>query len=139
MIVEGFDRKIVFPGHFTDGSQDDRRQAVCLRHVRHRAANATVAVISFQSALAPFIGSGEQLDYLVHLAHALVESEPDTIERHGLPPCQRTPPKKYRRRIPGGRQGEQPMREIGNFLWAFYASAAAARLIVCLTRFNRAG
>src|SRR5437762_5566662 len=81
MIVEGFDRKIVFPGHFTDGSQDDRRQAVCLRHVRHRAANATVAVISFQSSLAPFIGSGEQLDYPVHLAHALVESEPDTIER----------------------------------------------------------
>src|SRR5438477_1015648 len=93
MIVKGFDRKIVFPGHFTDGSQDDRRQAVCLRHVRHRAANATVAVISFQSALAPFIRRGEQLDYLVHLAHALVESEPDTIERHGLPPCQRTHPK----------------------------------------------
>jgi hypothetical protein len=31
------------------------------------------------------------------------------------------------------------MSEIGNFLWPFTLPAAAARLIACLTRFNRAG
>jgi hypothetical protein len=38
----------------------------------------------FEISLAPLVLGVEQADHLVDFAHPIVESEPDTIERHGF-------------------------------------------------------
>ena len=84
MIVEGFNPHKSLPGRFVDCSQHNRLQNLCTLNGLYGAAHALSSIRGFEISLAPLVPGVEQADHLVDSAHPIVESEPDTIERHGF-------------------------------------------------------